>query len=140
MAAVVATKQRKRNFTRRTSQREGRNGVKEYQIAEADVEKGVVKAHAHRNGENDGGEQSSNREYETEYNVEDGDKQKPDVEEGDVLGIITMEDVMEELLQVPFTSTFPREVSIYQQCLCDHAIVKILLSVIEYSMQPGRQL
>ncbi|KAG0553423.1 hypothetical protein KC19_12G010400 [Ceratodon purpureus] len=104
MAAVVATHQRKRKLTRRTSQKEDRNGVKEYQVAEVDIEKGAVKAHAHRNGENDGGEPSSNAEHEhlkedADYNLENGDKQKPDVEEGDVIGIITMEDVMEELLQ-----------------------------------------
>lgn len=103
MAAVVATKQRKRKFSGRTSQKEERNGAKEYQVAEADIEKGAVKAPGHRDGAN-AGEPSYNTEYEqlkegAEYTLENGDKQKPDVEEGDVIGIITMEDVMEELLQ-----------------------------------------
>lgn len=113
MAAVVATKQRKRKLSRRTSQREERNGVKKYQVADADIEKGAVKPHTFGNGGNNGGEPSRNTEYEqlkeeAEHNLEDSNKQKPDVEEGDVIGIITMEDVMEELLQVPFTSTFPK--------------------------------
>uniref|UniRef100_A0A7I4CNL2 CNNM transmembrane domain-containing protein n=1 Tax=Physcomitrium patens TaxID=3218 RepID=A0A7I4CNL2_PHYPA len=97
MAAVVAVKPRKRKFTKRASfghHREDRKGVKEYQSAETDIERADEKAHAHSNGE-----EPSTPTSDCDCNGDAGEKHRHDVEDGDVIGIITMEDVIEELLQ-----------------------------------------
>lgn len=91
MAAVVAVKNKKRKHTRRGSgTHEDRKGVKEYQVAELDVEKGDEKPH-----QNGGLIDFDYDQWKVETDA------KNDIENGDVIGIITMEDVMEELLQVP---------------------------------------
>jgi metal transporter CNNM len=97
MAAVVKVKSNKRKFTKRASfgaHKEERKGFKEYHIAEVDTEN--KSPHAKLNGE------SSYKPIEEKPNSETGrhDDGAEGLDEVDVVGIITMEDIMEELLQV----------------------------------------
>lgn len=101
MAAVVKVKSNKRKFTKRASfgaHKEERKGFKEYHIAEVDAEKLSKSPRAKMNGE------SSYNPIEEKPNSEMGrhDNGADGLDEVDVIGIITMEDIMEELLQVSF--------------------------------------
>lgn len=103
MAAVVAVSSWKKDFCKHHDS--PRIEVKnEYQVIEAEVDE----------GDNRGGEPSSNTEHEPLKGEVYRDR--VDVEEGDVIGIITMEDVIEELLQVPLYQNFYIETSCIIHC------------------------
>lgn len=113
MAAVVKVKNSKKKLTKKGSfpayKEVEKKGFKDFHVSGADLERGLdsqpkvsdnLRGLSNRNGgESWNGEVGRAPEDDSIEGISEA-AEAEDVENGDVIGIITMEDVMEELLQV----------------------------------------